>query len=88
MEAVQSPGGVQRNKQQQDNNSSSLANTIKQFDIYTKVEEDYRVRTSNGALCMSSFLSLSLPPLPMYISSLSIVSEHHWMVHHLRSDLL
>lgn len=64
MEAVQSPGGPQKKQQPQDSrSSSSLANTIKQFDIYTKVEEDYRVRTSHGALCMSHpLLSSPLPP--------------------------
>ena len=27
---------------------------LKHFDVYTKVEEDYRVQTSSGALCKHS----------------------------------
>lgn len=34
-----------------DSSSTSVLNIIKQFDIYTKIEEDYRIRTSRGAIC-------------------------------------
>jgi hypothetical protein len=53
MEAVGTNGsGSGKNR---DASSSSLLNLIKQFDIYTKVEEDYRVRTSHGAIRNSPF---------------------------------
>jgi hypothetical protein len=50
MEAVGINGSGPGSKNR-DSSSSSLLNMIKQFDIYTKVEEDYRVRTSHGAIC-------------------------------------
>jgi hypothetical protein len=39
---------------------SGFFNYLKHFDVYTKIDEDYRVQTSSGAICKK--LCCHLPP--------------------------